>query len=307
MNTFAVKLNNSNYRILVCSSNQRQSKVVNFRGKRFEIEYGFLSTIMKKVVADMKNALKYVANDNQKCMVEAYIEHFENGDIEKHKDSQRWWIKDVNPTIETNIGFVETYLDPAGVRAEWEGFVSIVDKKQSKLLVDLVNNSGPIIETLPWGPFYEKDKFLRPDFTSLLVLTFASSGTPIGINIPNYDDIRMNEGFKNVNLGNVVGKPNRANLQHMPEEYKDLMINHDHDALFVDVSCHELLGHGTGKLFIKAEDGTFNFDTSKVEGWNDATSSFYNFNETWSSKFGNISSSWEECRAECVALYLGCN
>ena len=72
-------------------------------------------------------------------MIELYVAHFKTGDMNIHKESQRSWIKDKGPIIETNIGFIETYLDPLKIRAEFEGFVSVVNKKESKLLNNLVD------------------------------------------------------------------------------------------------------------------------------------------------------------------------
>jgi dipeptidyl-peptidase-3 len=32
-------------------------------------------------------------------MIQAYIEHFQTGDIELHKESQRIWVKDIGPIV----------------------------------------------------------------------------------------------------------------------------------------------------------------------------------------------------------------
>ena len=51
---------------------------------------------------------------------------------------------------------------------------------------------------MPWEHNIEKKAFLAPDFTSLDMLEWHGAGQPSGINIPNYADIKDNEGFKNL-------------------------------------------------------------------------------------------------------------
>ena len=40
-----------------------------------------------------------------------------------------------------------------------------------------------LLALLPWGRPFERDAFIRPDFSALEVLAFASSGIPAGINV----------------------------------------------------------------------------------------------------------------------------
>lgn len=262
---------------------------------------------MKATVEALEQAWNHTANNKQAKMLKAYIEHFKTGDVDLHKDSQRHWIKDEGPVVETNIGFIETYLDPSGARAEFEGFVSIVDKIVSAKFNTLVDRAEGLIKKLPWDDAFEKDKFTKPDFTNLDIVAFACSGTPIGINIPNYDDIRMTEGFKNVNLGNVYPKPNAGNIQFLSEEDKHFLCKYSNESLTLIVALHELLGHGTGKLFTKdAETGELNYDPAvhKNPFTGEEVSTAYLSTETWSQKFGKLHSGYEECRADTVALHL---
>jgi dipeptidyl-peptidase III len=166
---------------------------------------------LKEICVCLDEALKYTANSRQEEILQKYQESFRSGDIEPYKESQRTWVKDLKPIIETVLGFVEPYRDPFGIRAEFEGLVAVVDMEKTKILTKLVEDSAKYIRTLPWaegavendrkGPF-ETELFESPDFTSLQgkdsvncdveilktnfeALAYCSSIIFPGINLPN--------------------------------------------------------------------------------------------------------------------------
>ena len=100
--------------------------------------------------------------------------------------------------------------------------------------------------------------------------------------------------------------PNKKTIQFLKESDVDMLLKNQSSALTIIVALHELLGHGTGKLFSQDAEGVKNWDTETVKNpfnGEDITT-FYNHGETWSQKFGKLHSGYEECRADSVALHL---
>ncbi|KAF3279543.1 hypothetical protein TWF970_004094 [Orbilia oligospora] len=303
------QLDDGSFDMLVASEKVGEGSVYETKdGRKIRTVYGDHSKEMKVMSDELDGAKKAALNDTQEKMMEEYVKSFREGSLEAHKESQRYWIKDIGPTIETNIGFIETYRDPAGTKAYFEGWVAVVNKERTKVFGKLVERAGDFIPKLPWSKDFEKDKFQKPDFTSLEVLTFNSDGIPAGINIPNYDDIRMTLGFKNVSLGNVLNaKSPSEKVTFIDEKDLPLFERLRGPAFELQVGLHELLGHGSGKLLQETEKGVFNFDkenppVSPLTG--KPVTTYYKVGETWGSVFGATAASYEECRAECVAMYL---
>ncbi|GMM28384.1 dipeptidyl-peptidase III [Martiniozyma asiatica (nom. inval.)] len=273
-------------------------------------KFGDHSKEFGKVVEHLLKAKEYAANETQVKMLEQYIASFQTGSMKAHYDSQIHWVKDLKPQVETNIGFIETYRDYLGTKGEWECLVAMVNKERTEKFGELVDNAKKYIVNLPWGNEFEKDQFTPPDFTSLEVLTFAGSGCPAGINIPNYDKIRINIGFKNVSLGNVISaRSTGEHVTFVSDEDQSLYEKYSTKGFEVQVGIHELLGHGTGKLLLETSPGEFNFDKASPPLGLDGkpVQTYYKYGQTWGSLFGSIAGAYEECRAECVAMFLGTN
>lgn len=101
-------------------------------GKQLEIKFGDHVEEMAKIAFHMKKARLHVANDTQNKMIGEYVKSFGTGSLNAFKESQKYWVKDLGPAVESNIGFIESYRDPAGVRAEWEGMGTIYCCRSSR-------------------------------------------------------------------------------------------------------------------------------------------------------------------------------
>lgn len=278
--------------------------------RKYIVNYGYHQRALTRVVKNLRKAKSYSESDERTKMLDSYCDHFILGDINFHKDSQRHWVKDKQPPIEVNLGAIETYVDPAGIRAEFEAFVSIVNKSRSKTFADLVSMAPKLLTLFPWGKVFEKDKFLEPDYSALEVLTFTAAGIPAGINIPNYDDIRQKDGFKNVSLENIIKSSLKATDKQtpfLPSDVDDLYKKNVELAYDIEVAGHELLGHGSGKMFMENKDGTKDFNPDNIISplTKEPIKTWYKIGETYDSVFGSIASAYEECRAECAGMYLG--
>ncbi|KAJ3181673.1 hypothetical protein HDU87_000691 [Geranomyces variabilis] len=310
LNTRLHKTDDNKYELLIaCADAKTDATLTGADGLEVKVTRGDFAPELKQVVEHITAAIPYAANEQQKKMLEKYAESFRTGSVDAHIDSQRHWIRDVGPVVESNIGYVEAYRDPAGVRAEWSGFVAVVNKEMSAKFDVLVNTAEKHIERLPWPKAFEVDTFQKPDYTSLEVVSFATSGTPpAGINIPNYANVRMNEGFKNVSMANVMSaKAPNEKITFLNEEDAAVFKKYADVAFEVQVGLHELLGHGSGKQLTEESAGKYNFDHTNPPIsplTKKPITTWYKPNETFGGVFGSPASSYEECRAEAVAMYL---
>ena len=310
------ELGQSSYEIRLASAETGDATGVthppeDFNGASFRVTRGDYNEILPYVIKNLRNAAKFAANEGQKSMLEFISDSFTNGDLNLHKKGSRFWVLDKEPAVEGYIGWMFTYRDPAGERGEFFGWTSMMNRKLSQQFQAMVQQAENFLVELPWGVNFEKDKFCKPDFTSIDVMAFAGSTVPVGLSIPiTYEELRHHDGFKNLTLGNVLNTRFKSdNYPFLSEEDQELMRKYKAPAFKVQVALHELLGHGSGKLFRIDENGKLNFDQKSVVNplTGKPVDKWYEPGETFDSVFKAMGSSYEECRAESVALHLGFN
>ena len=308
VNTRLQKVNDNIYEVLIASIEEKEEKL-EFPNENITLilKYGDFKDYLILINSYLEKAKLYASNDMEKKIIDLYMDTFRTGDIEIHKESQRVWIKNISPVVEYNLGWVETYIDPRGVRAYYEGITALKDKNASTKYQVLVDNSQYFIDQLPWDKNFEKENFMSPDFTALDIVGFPTTSIFIGINLPNYLDIHDKDGFKNLTLLNAYDNYDNQLLQNIifPQDI-ELIQKIGLNVSMFKTALHELLGHGSGKLFTVDENGKYNFDKENIINplTKEKVNSFYLPGETYESKFSVFCRALEEGRADYIALYL---
>lgn len=249
--------------------------------------------------------------------LEFLIEFFKTGDEAFFKKHSIEWLQSTS-RIDYCMGFIETYRDPKAKRGFFQGEVTIKKhdlKEFNKILTDIEENL-PFAEDFKRHPRSIKP---QPILNASMNIKMFGSGElgPLNITaaycLPNYEDIRVNHGSKQIIYPGVRGlhallNPSLAHKLFFLREDADWLEEHDPEWNFFNelwtVQCllHETIGHGSGKLSIH----TFKEKECLLCGHKKYTlgESIPVSQENISDLLKGYEHVIEELRAEIIALYV---
>ncbi len=240
------------------------SKVVKQDGKIAELVYragsekippGLYAEDLKQVIEHLKKA-SLVAQPGQKKVLEHLIRYFQTGDPADFEKYNIAWVKD-DPTVETINGFIETYNDARGTKGGFEGMVCFIDQKINQVMKDIALSAEYFEEKTPWDDKFKKKNITAPVANAVTVLVGVGGEGPIpplGINLPNAQNIREKFGSKNFILTNVSSIIHQLQAEKATREFAfseeeiELDEKWGEKADLLQTTLHEILGHGSGKI-----------------------------------------------------------
>lgn len=258
-------------------------------GKVFENVWkvgGLYSAAIEQIVFWLKKAEGVAENDKQATALRNLINYYETGDLKAWDLYNINWVYDVDGDIDYINGFVEVYNDPLGYRGSYENIVQIKDFDASERMKVLMEYAQWFETNSPILPAHKKAEVKGITYNVVNVASEAgdaSPATPIGVNLPNANWIRVMHGSKSVSLGNIVEAYDKSSGKGMLEEFchdqeeVDRAKKYAGDSDKLHTALHEVIGHASGQL----EDGV----------------------QTPKETIKSYASTLEEGRADLVALY----
>ena len=211
-----------------------------------------------RIVYWLEKAVLVAENEKQATVLRKLIEFYRTGDLKTFDEYTILWVQETEARVDFTNGFTETYGDPLGLKASWEGYANFKDLEATARTEKLSANAQWFEDHSPVDTRFKKTHCKG---VSAKVIKAAILGgdlypaSAIGINLPNSNWVRAAYGSKSVTIGNLTDAYNKAahgngfqqefvidtETQQLLDRYQDLC-----DDLHTDL--HECLGHGSGQL-----------------------------------------------------------
>jgi dipeptidyl-peptidase-3 len=266
------------------------SRLVKQNGKLVEEVYrvgGRYDAQIRNVIQHLEAAIP-VATAPMATALRALIKWYQTGENADRVAYDIAWVQDKNSPVDTINGFIEVYMDPRGHKGAWEALVFYVNPEKTEGIRKLAADAQWFEDRMPWSAQYRKQgvRGITANAIDVVVETGESGPiTPVGINLPNDQNIREKYGSKSVSLSNVNEAYDRSTSEEFRREFAWTPEEAQRAEKWSSVAgelttnMHEVIGHASGRISEKLKGSP---QTALKEQY----------------------SALEESRADLVALYF---
>ena len=217
---------------------------------------GLYGEYLTNVVAHLEAAIPF-ATESMAVSLEALVTWYRTGEASDQRAYDIAWVADRNSPVDTINGFTEVYMDARGIKGAWEALVFYVNPGKTEAIRRLADNAQWFEDRMPWNPMYRKQgvQGITANAIDVVVETGeAGPVTPIGINLPNDQNVREDFGSKSVSLSNVVEAYERSSPGAYRREFAwdeaEAMRSETWGRLAgeLNTNMHEVIGHASGQV-----------------------------------------------------------
>ncbi len=211
---------------------------------------------IRAIVEHLTGAIPY-ATASMAAALQALITFYTTGEDADRIAYDIAWVNDRDSPVDTINGFVEVYMDPRGMKGSWEALVYYVNQAKTAGIRRLAADAQWFEDRMPWAPEYRKEGVHGITANAIDVVVESGESapiTPVGINLPNDQDIRERYGSKSVSLANVNEAYDRSTSLEFRREFawspEEAARAEKWSSLAGELTTdlHEVIGHGSGKI-----------------------------------------------------------
>ena len=211
---------------------------------------------IRHIIRHLEAAIPY-ATATMATALRALIRFYTTGDNTDRVAYDIAWVQDKASPVDTINGFVEVYMDPRGMKGAWEALVFYVNPKKTEGIRRLAAAAQWFEDRMPWAPQYRKQGVRGITANAIDVVVESGDSapiTPVGINLPNDQEIREKYGSKSVSLTNVNEAYDKSTSSEFRKEFAWSVEEAERAEKWSSIASelttdlHEVIGHGSGKI-----------------------------------------------------------